>query len=91
MLLYVGLFVVGASLLAIDAARTNLDLSALDAIAAAPPRRSEHRPGLGFAGPMGAFEPFSDLSILVMTGLMWLGRLELIPILVLVTRHYWRV
>ena len=90
-LLYVGLFVAGASLLAIDAARTGLDLSALDAIAAAATALSNTGPGLGFAGPMGSFEPFSDLSILVMTGLMWLGRLELIPILVLLTRHYWRV
>jgi Trk-type K+ transport system membrane component len=25
-----------------------------------------------------------------MTLLMWLGRLEVIPVLVLLTRHYWR-
>ena len=47
-------------------------------------------PGLGFAGPMGSFEPFSDFSTLVMIGLMWLGRLEIIPIVVLLSRHYWR-
>jgi Trk-type K+ transport system membrane component len=26
----------------------------------------------------------------VMTGLMWLGRLEIVPIVVLLSRHYWR-
>jgi Trk-type K+ transport system membrane component len=26
-----------------------------------------------------------------MIGLMWLGRLEIIPVLVLLTRHYWRL
>jgi Trk-type K+ transport system membrane component len=25
-----------------------------------------------------------------MTGLMWLGRLEIVPIIVLFSRHYWR-
>ena len=25
-----------------------------------------------------------------MIGLMWLGRLEIVPIIVLVSRHYWR-
>ena len=47
-------------------------------------------PAFGFAGPMGSFAPFSDVSTVVMTLLMWLGRLELIPIVVLVTRSYWR-
>jgi trk system potassium uptake protein len=39
---------------------------------------------------MGSFEPFSDLSTVLMIGLMWLGRLEIIPIVVLLTRSYWR-
>ena len=26
----------------------------------------------------------------LMIGLMWLGRLEIVPIIVLVSRHYWR-
>ena len=47
-------------------------------------------PAFGFAGPLGSFEPFSDFSTLVMTVLMWLGRLEVIPIIVLLSRHYWR-
>ncbi len=47
-------------------------------------------PGFGFAGPFGSFAPFSDLSTLTMIVLMWAGRLELIPVLVLLTRAYWR-
>jgi trk system potassium uptake protein TrkH len=39
---------------------------------------------------MGSFAPFSDLSTVVMILLMWIGRLELIPVLVLLTRSYWR-
>jgi trk system potassium uptake protein TrkH len=47
-------------------------------------------PAFGPGGPAGSFEPFSDFSTLVMTALMWLGRLEIVPIIVLLSRHYWR-
>ena len=40
---------------------------------------------------MGSFDPFSDLSKLTMIVLMWLGRLEIIPVAVLMSRYYWRV
>jgi trk system potassium uptake protein len=40
---------------------------------------------------MGSFEPFSDVSLGVMIVLMWVGRLEIIPVAVLLTRSYWRV
>ena len=89
-LLYIGLFIVGASLLALDAARTGLDLSALEAVGAAASMLGNYGPALGFAGPLGSYEPFSDVSKLLMIALMWLGRLEIIPIAVLFTRHYWR-
>jgi len=89
-LLYVGTFVLGAALLAIEAARTGVDVSVQDAIAAAATTLGNVGPGFGFAGPLGSFEPFSDFSTIVMTGLMWLGRLEIVPIVVLVSRHYWR-
>ena len=46
--------------------------------------------GLGFAGPMGSFEPFSNESTGVLTVLMYLGRLEIIPVLVLFTASHWR-
>jgi trk system potassium uptake protein len=89
-LLYIGIFVVGVALLSLDAARTGVELAPLDAIAAAATTIGNIGPGLGFAGPMGSFEPFSDVSTVILIGLMWFGRLELIPILVLFSRHYWR-
>jgi trk system potassium uptake protein TrkH len=39
---------------------------------------------------MGSFESFSPFSKGVLIVLMWLGRLEIIPIAVLLTRRYWR-
>jgi trk system potassium uptake protein TrkH len=89
-LLYIGIFIVGAVLLAADAERTGTDLPVRDAVAAAATTLGNVGPAFGFAGPYGSFEPFSDFSTIVMTGLMWLGRLEIVPIVVLLSRHYWR-
>jgi trk system potassium uptake protein len=89
-LLYVACFALGTLGLILDAERTGLDLSPFQAIAAAATTLSNTGPGLGFAGPVGSFDPFSDVSKLILTGLMFLGRLEIIPIAVLFTRTYWR-
>jgi trk system potassium uptake protein TrkH len=89
-LLYVGIFVAGAVLLLLDAHRVDLELSPFDALAASATTLGNVGPSFGFAGPMGSFEPFSDVSIGIMTGLMWLGRLEIVPVVALLTRAYWR-
>jgi trk system potassium uptake protein TrkH len=89
-LLYIGIFIAGALVLAIDAARTGLALSTIDAVSVSASMLSNVGPAFGIGGPLGSFEPFSDFSTLVMIGLMWLGRLEIVPIVVLLSRHYWR-
>jgi len=89
-LLYIGIFVVGAALIAIDAARVGLDLRVLDAVGVSAAMLGNVGPSFGIAGPLGSIEPFSDVSTAIMIALMWLGRLEVIPIVVLLTRHYWR-
>jgi trk system potassium uptake protein TrkH len=89
-LLYVGIFVVGTIALLLDAARAGVDLTPFEAIAAAATSLGNVGPAFGFAGPMGSFEPFSDVSTVIMTVLMWVGRLEIIPVVVLLTRSYWR-
>jgi trk system potassium uptake protein TrkH len=89
-LLYVGLFAVGAILLSIDAERAALPVAPFHAAFAAASTLGNVGPGVGFAGPMGSFEPFTDFGKVVMIGLMWLGRLEIIPIVVLFTKRYWR-
>jgi trk system potassium uptake protein len=88
-LLYIGCFIVGTVLLIVEAAVTGLDLTVLEATAATATTIGNVGPGLGFAGPFGSFEPFGNVSALVMIGLMWLGRLELIPVIVLFSRSYW--
>ena len=74
-----------------DAARVGLDLRLLDAVAASATTLGNVGPAFGFAGPMGSFEPYSDISKGVLIVLMWAGRLEIIPVVVLLTRSYWRV
>ena len=89
-LLYVGLFVVGAILLVVDSTRAGVPVSHFEAIAAAATTLGNVGPALGFAGPIGSYESFSDASKGIMIALMWLGRLELVPVIVLFTRAYWR-
>ena len=82
--------VVGALIILVDSAAANVPLSSFDSIAATATTLASVGHGFGFAGPMGSFEPFSDVSTVVLTSLMWMGRLEILPILVLLTRSYWR-
>jgi len=88
--LYVGCAIGGALLILLDCARVDLPVSAFQAVAAAATTLGNVGPGFGIAGPFGSFAPFSDLSKLGMVALMWLGRLEILPIVVLLTRGYWR-
>jgi trk system potassium uptake protein TrkH len=89
-LLYVGIFVVGAILLVVEATRAGVPVTPFEAIAASATTLGNVGPALGFAGPLGSFEPFSDLSKGIMIALMWIGRLEILPVVVLFTRVYWR-
>jgi trk system potassium uptake protein TrkH len=38
---------------------------------------------------MGSFATYPDAAKVTMIILMWIGRLELIPVFVLLTRAYW--
>ncbi|HSF61510.1 MAG TPA: potassium transporter TrkG, partial [Gaiellaceae bacterium] len=90
-LLYVGFWAVGASVIAIDSAITGTDLGTLDALAVSATTLGNIGPAFGIAGPMGSFAEFGEVSKITMIGLMWVGRLEIVPVVVLATRHYWRL
>jgi trk system potassium uptake protein TrkH len=90
-LLYVGIWAVGASVIAIDSAIGDVPLSALDTLAVSASALGNGGPGFGITGPMASFAPLGDVSKVTMIVLMWLGRLEIIPVVVLATRHYWRL
>ncbi|MBA3374483.1 MAG: TrkH family potassium uptake protein, partial [Actinobacteria bacterium] len=82
---------VGSGIIAIDSAITDAGLGTLDSLAASATAIGNVGPGFGVTGPMGSFATVGDASKVTMILLMWVGRLELIPVVVLVTRHYWRV
>jgi trk system potassium uptake protein len=88
--LYVVVFALGAIALVIDARRGAADVTAFEAIGAAAACLGNVGPAFGFAGPFGSYEPFSDVSTAVLSVLMWLGRLEIIPVAILLMRSYWR-
>ena len=88
--LYVGVCVAGAVAILVDSSLQGVDLTAFQSLADSASLLGGAGPGLGFAGPMGSFEPFSDVSKLVLTAEMYLGRLEIVPVLVLFAGSYWR-
>ena len=89
-LLYLLTFAIGALALLLDARFTGTELAAFEAIGASAACLANVGPAFGFAGPFGSFEPMSDLSTVILSSLMWLGRMEIIPVAVLLSRNYWR-
>jgi trk system potassium uptake protein TrkH len=47
-------------------------------------------PGLGIVGPMGNFSSYSDISKVVFSICMIAGRLEIYPMLLLMTPAFWK-
>ena len=88
--LYLGVCAAGAVVILVDSALRGVDLTAFQSLAVAASLLGGVGPGLGFAGPMGPFAPFSDVSTVALTALMYLGRLEIVPVLVLFTASHWR-
>jgi len=89
-LLYFVIFFVATGLLFLDAGRDGLGLSVLEAMSAAAATLGNIGPGFGVVGPMGSYIPFTNASKLFMVALMWIGRLEILPVLVVLTPEYWR-
>ena len=89
-LLYLLTFAVGALFLVADARRAGEDLTPSTPSARPPRAWVTSGPRSGSPGPYGSFAPFSDLSTWICTVLMWLGRVEIIPVAVVLTRAYWR-
>jgi trk system potassium uptake protein TrkH len=89
-LLYLVLFGVGTIVISLDAARIGYDINTLEAMSATASTIGNVGPGFGSLGPFGSYLDFPDSSKLLMVFFMWIGRLEIIPVLVLLTSGYWR-
>lgn len=88
----VGVFVVTAFIV-VDGARTGLydavDITAFDALGAAASTFLNIGPAFGPAGPYGTYDVFPTTTKAVMVLVMWVGRIEIVPVLVLLTRSFW--
>ena len=89
-LLYFVLFLLATAFLLVDAGRVGQGLTVLEAMSAVAATLGNVGPGFGIVGPMNSYLPFSATSKLVMIVLMWVGRLEILPVLVLLSPAYWR-
>ncbi|MGZ8740636.1 MAG: TrkH family potassium uptake protein [Gaiellaceae bacterium] len=90
-LIYIAVFVIGTAVLALESALAGPRFGTLDLIFASASTLGNAGVGLGLAGARGSFAAFGDGSTIAMTLLMWIGRLEILPIVVLLRRSYWRL
>jgi trk system potassium uptake protein TrkH len=89
-LLYLLIFAVSAALILLDGGRPNQEIQIFEAISASLATIGNIGPGLGFLGPFGSYVEFPTTSKLLMIFLMWIGRLEIIPVFVMFTGAFWR-
>lgn len=89
----VGVFLVTV-LIVVDGARAGLYLTEgfgeFDALGAAASTFLNIGPAFGPAGPYGTYDVFPTTTKAAMIVVMWVGRIEIIPVLVLLTPTFWR-
>jgi trk system potassium uptake protein TrkH len=88
-LLYLALVVISGVLLLVDPGRP-AGLNFEDALSATAASIGNVGPGFGIVGPMGSYASFSDQAKIFLSLLMVVGRLEIFPVLVLLTSAFWR-
>ena len=72
-----------------DAERAGLRVGEFEAMGAAASTFLNIGPAFGDAGPYGTYASFPMTTRTVMIVLMWIGRIEIIPVLVLFTKAFW--
>nr|WP_256403541.1 TrkH family potassium uptake protein [Halorubrum salinum] len=82
-LLYFLIFALAAVFIELDTARMGEALTGTEAFAASLATIGNIGPGLGPLGPFGSYEFLPNTTKVVMIGLMWIGRLEIVPVLAL--------
>ncbi len=85
------LFALSTVLLYLDTQRVaELSMTGLEAMSVAAATLGNVGPGFGPVGPMNSFLPFSTPAKLYMVFLMWIGRLEVLSVLVIFTPAFWQ-
>jgi len=89
-ILYVTIFAWGSVLILLDAARVGMNLEILEGVSAVASTLSNVGPGFGLVGPMSSYADFPATSKILLIFFMWVGRLEIFPVIVLLAKSYWR-
>jgi len=88
--LYLFLFMTGTLLLAIIGSLHGITIDIVSSASAVAASLGNIGPGLGMAGPTHNFSVFPGLGKWLLATLMIAGRLELLPVTLLLTREFWR-
>jgi trk system potassium uptake protein TrkH len=89
-LLYLLILGVATVFILLDAGRVGLEMTILEAVSASLATIGNIGPGFGFLGPFGSYRAFPSTSKVLMIFLMWIGRLEIIPVFVMFTGAFWK-
>lgn len=89
-LIYVTLFFTGTIVVIQDGARVGLGLGTFESMSATAATLGNIGPGFGVVGPMATYNVFPAGTKLLFVVLMWIGRLEILPVLALFTPSFWR-
>jgi len=89
-LLSIVVFVLLTVFVVTDAARAGVTVTEFDALGAAAATFLNIGPAFGDAGPYGSYAFFPRTTRMAFIVLMWVGRIEIVPVLVLLTPTYWR-
>ena len=76
--------------IALDASRVGVALTPLEAIGASLATLGNIGPAFGELGPFGSYLMLPNTTKLLLIGLMWAGRLEILPVLVVLTGPFWK-
>ncbi|MFO7927270.1 MAG: TrkH family potassium uptake protein [Halobacteriota archaeon] len=90
LLLSIVIFFLFTIFIVVDSARIGTNVSEFDAMGAAASTFLNIGPAFGDAGPYGTYNGFSMATKTAMILLMWVGRIEIIPVLVLFTAAFWK-
>ncbi|USZ68712.1 TrkH family potassium uptake protein [Halorussus salilacus] len=82
-------FIAATIFVVMDTSRVGFRIGEFEAMGAAAATFFNVGPGFGVAGPFESYETFPTTTKLAMTALMWVGRIEIIPVLVVLTPSYW--
>jgi trk system potassium uptake protein TrkH len=89
-LLYMFAFMTGSFALAVIASIWGPDMDIVSTVSAVASSLGNVGPGLGSVGPTGNYLDVPMLGKWLLAGLMIVGRLEILPILILFNRESWR-